>query len=332
MIRVNYNKKNNYPHEKKIILFDRDAFQSLGDKALLMVNKKYNVLCPQVFVTECLSPNRASKQEKEWLIRRLKLITNPIVFTGDTHISPIIDIPYGVEYSSILTAEEIARKCITSTPITMQRVDPDKLISHYMPRISQFKNDVEKLTKRCDNLKGNLTSKQLILHVQNLSKEKHNYIPSNSAVKRAMKRNKHFNVTDKLNYVAEATLTAMKDEPIRDNLDYLSIWLNLIDKDIEKLHSQIQEGKSLTVENYPQLSYPIYIYYLLRFIVHARQFNTDHLDDSYVRDFMYLHYLNFCDRFITNETSTPHIVNSFPYDDIKNTPISTVTELKSELS
>ena len=57
MIHLNYEKKDNYPHHKKIILFDRDAFQSLGDAGLLKVNKKYNVLCPQVFVTECLAPN-----------------------------------------------------------------------------------------------------------------------------------------------------------------------------------------------------------------------------------------------------------------------------------
>ncbi len=41
MIYIKYNKKDNGPHEKKIILFDRDAFQSLGDAALLKINKKY---------------------------------------------------------------------------------------------------------------------------------------------------------------------------------------------------------------------------------------------------------------------------------------------------
>ena len=71
-------------------------------------------------------------------------------------------------------------------------------------------------------------------------------------------------------------------------------------------------------------------YYLFRYIVHGRQLNTMHLDQSYVRDFKYLHYLNFCDMFITNEKSTPNIVNSIPFDDIRETPVITVEELKKD--
>lgn len=91
MIHVEYKKKNNFPHDREIILFDRDAFQSLGDEGLRKVNKIYNVLCPRVFVIECLAPNRASSEEKEQLLRRLELIENPIVLIGDTSVSPIIN-------------------------------------------------------------------------------------------------------------------------------------------------------------------------------------------------------------------------------------------------
>ena len=106
---------------EKLILFDRDAFQSLGDQGLLKVNEKYNVLCPQVFVMECIAPENTDKKsneklekDKRSLRRRLGLIENPIVFTGDTNISPIIDVPRGVEYSGILSSEQIARNCIVS--------------------------------------------------------------------------------------------------------------------------------------------------------------------------------------------------------------------------
>ena len=114
MIHVEYKKQDNFLHDREIILFDRDAFQSLGDKGLLKVNKIYNVLCPPVFVMECLAPNRATEAEKKWLLDRLRLIENPLVFTGDTNISPVIDIPHGVEYSGILSSEQIARNCIVS--------------------------------------------------------------------------------------------------------------------------------------------------------------------------------------------------------------------------
>ena len=117
MIHVEYKKQDNFPHDREIILFDRDAFQSLGDQGLLKVNEKYNILCPQVFVMECIAPENTDKKsneklekDKRSLRRRLGLIENPIVFTGDTNISPIIDVPRGVEYSGILSSEQNCEK------------------------------------------------------------------------------------------------------------------------------------------------------------------------------------------------------------------------------
>ena len=106
---------------------------------------------------------------------------------------------------------------------------------------------------------------------------------------------------------------------------------SLTDRESRRLRDQIQDGKILTIENYPDLAYPIYIYYLVFFMLYARQHDTQHLDQSYVRDFRYFHYLNFCDRFIGDETSTPNIVNSFPYGNIRKTHIMTSNELKDEL-
>ena len=88
MIHVEYEQENNYPHDRELILFDRNAFQPLGDEGLRKVNKKYNILCPCIFVMECLSPNRASEAQKRWILNRLRLIENPIVFLGQ-FIDPI---------------------------------------------------------------------------------------------------------------------------------------------------------------------------------------------------------------------------------------------------
>ena len=314
-------------------MFDRDAFQSIGDQGLLKVNKKYNVLCPQVFVMECLAPNRATEVEKRWLLNRLKLIGNPIVLAGDTYRSPMIDIPHGTHYPSILMSEEIAANCITATPIIMKRVASEKLISHYEPRIDVFKNYIKEQTERCEAIKGTLARKTLIARVQELAEQNHNRIPSKQEVKKGLKRDERTDVKVDPRYVAKETLRAMKEESVIDNVNRLARagWLPLTDKEIRILYSQIQDGKTLTVENYPHLAYPIYIYYLFRYIVHGSQYNTEHLDQSYVRDFRYLHYLNFCDLFITNETSTPHIINSLSYPDIRETPIMTSEALKREL-
>ena len=336
MIHVEYEKENNYPHDRELILFDRNAFQGLPKDVIPEINKKYNILCPQVFVMECIAPGNTDKKDKESfekdkksLREKLELIQNPIALTGATYRSPIIDVPHGTHYRGILMSEEIAANCITSTPITMERVASEKLISHYEPRINAFKDYIKKQTERCEMGKGYLTPKQIISRAQG-----QNLTWSKGGIKKAMRKDERTYVKNIPNYVAKRILIAMEEEPIIDNVDWLSRagWLPLTDKETEILHNQIQGGKTLTVENYPNLSYPIYIYYLFRYIVHGRQFNTQHLDQSYVRDFRYLHYLNFCDMFITDEKSTPHIVDSIPYDDIRKTPVITAEELRRKLN
>ena len=88
MIHVEYQKANNYPHDRELILFDRSAFQSLSEETLCKVNKRYNILCPKIFVIECIAPdNTDNKPEKEFenakelLLEKLELIENPIVIT-----------------------------------------------------------------------------------------------------------------------------------------------------------------------------------------------------------------------------------------------------------
>lgn len=327
MIYVEYEKKDNYPHDKGLIMFDRDAFQSLGDAGLRKVNEKYNILCPQVFVMECLSPNRASEEQKRWLFRRLQLIENPIVLTGDTNTSGLIEIPLDLYYSTFLTSEQIAKNCITKTPIAMEGVTPEKLIAHYESKIDTFKDYVKEQTERCEKGKGYLTLNQIISRAQD-----YNPTWSREKIKAAMKRNEDTHVKESLSFLVMMILKATEEEPISDNINRLSRLLSLIDKEIRILQSQIQDGKTLTVENYPDLAYPLYIFCLFRYITNGRQFNTQHLDQSYVRDFRYLHYLNFCDIFITNETSTPYIVKSIPYNKIRETPVITVEELKRRLN
>ena len=96
-------------------------------------------------------------------------------------------------------------------------------------------------------------------------------------------------------------LKAIEEEPISDNINRLSRLLFLIDKEIEVLWSQIQEGKALTVENYPNLAYPLYIFCL--FVILSMVDNSIRIIWISLMSviFRYLHYLNFCDIFVTNE-------------------------------
>ena len=343
MIHVEYQKENNYPQDREILLFDRDAFQSMSDDGLRKVNKKYNILCPQVFVIECIAPENTDKKSeaefekiKGFLREKLELIENPIVLTGTTNIPDtivIFDNPANdIQLPTFLASEQIAKNCITAVPIKMECVPPKELIAHYhKSKIDNFKGLVETITETCESIKGSLTTNQLISRGQRFFRQ-HNINASKEGLKRALRSNERTYVSQELSYVAKETQREIENELTDESIAGFKNFFSLTAKDTKILINQLQDNKKLTVENYPNLAYPIYVYYLTRFIVYARQHDTQHLDQSYVRDFRYLHYLNFCDIFVTNERSTPYIVNSIPYDDIRETPVITVNELKRRLN
>lgn len=342
MIHVEYNKKNNYPHNRELILFDRCAFQNVHRNVLAGINKKYNILCPQVFVMECIAPDNTDKKDvesfekdKKSLREKLELIENPIVLTGKTYRPPMIDVPNGTHCPSILMSEEVAANCITSTLITMERIAPESLISYYEPRIEGFKSLIKSITERCDTAKGMLTPNKMVSYVQQILQpmfEMLDMTVSTQDIKAGLKRDKQTYVKQTPNYAAEKTIQEMENESIDRSIVMLEAVLNLTNVPANRLRRELADQKRLTMENYPHLAYPIYIYYLFNYMIYARQINAEHLDKSYLKDFRYLHYLNFCDMFIVGETSTPHIVNSIPYDNIRKMPVITIQELKNRLT
>ena len=339
MIHVKYEKKDNYPHDRETLLFDRSGFQHTHRDVLREINKKYNILCPQVFVMECLAPQNTDKKsdeelekDKKSLREKLELIENPIVLTGSTNISPVIAIPRGVEYSGILTSEQIARNCILSISIAMERVIPEKLISYYEPKINVLKKEMKAYTEACEKYSGTLTPRRLDSEVQRYFEETHGVTLSREEIRNIRREHERTLITQELEYASREALREMEGKSIEDNIESFTIFFYLTGRDIEELRSQIQDGRRLTTKNYPDLAYPIYVYYLVFFMLCARQHNTQHLDQSYARDFRYLHYLNFCDEFITNESSTRHIVDSLPYSDIRQKPVTTSEELKNRLN
>ena len=343
MIHVKYGKEKNYPHNRELILFDRNAFQKIHRDVLLEVNKKYNILCPQVFVMECIAPNNTDKKseeelerDKKSLLEKLELIENPIVLAGKTNIARNIIVRsnpfYDPSFDTILTSEEIVKSCIMSTPMTMKCVTPEELLSHYRSRIRDFKEEVKNLTEACEGHRGTLTTNRLISEHQRQHRRITNSTLTKQEAKKAIRSNERTYVTTELDYAAKEAQQEMEGKSIDENIGPFGAFCFLTPREKRELCYQIQDGRTLTVDNYPDLAYPIYIYYLALFTVCSVQHDTKHLDKSYVRDIRYLHYLNFCDIFVADEPSTPHIVESIPYRNIKTTPVITSKELKKRLN
>lgn len=63
MIKVDYEVDQSVPPDKELIMFDRNAFQSLHKDVISEISKRYNVLCPIHFVIECISPNNSDNKD-----------------------------------------------------------------------------------------------------------------------------------------------------------------------------------------------------------------------------------------------------------------------------
>ncbi len=216
MIQVECEKRNNYPHNRELLLFDRCAFQAISNEELLKVNEKYNVLCPRIFVMECLVPNREPEQRKI-LCERLRLIENPIVIKGNTNISfnlKILPNPfYDTQFHTILTSRVIARNCIVSNSITMERVTPEELLSHYEAQISDFKREIRMKTSALESNKAKLTINKLA-EAHRFRQGPDNEIPSKKELKRLLEEDGLSYVTQELEYVAKEALQEIEKKPV----------------------------------------------------------------------------------------------------------------------
>lgn len=337
---VKYEKRDNYPHDREILLFDRNAFQSLSKEEILKVNEKYNILCPPIFVIECIAPNNTDnkpegefERDKKSLLEKLELIENPIVLVGSTNVTYRIVIPPNVEfeYTEILEAWRIAKNCIINSPVTMKRVCPKVLVSRCEPRVIFSKYERRRVTEIADDPDLSLTPNRYRSHVQRRHERLYGEIRSMSEIKRDLRSHPSTHLTQELSNVSQHALMEIEAESKHEIVEGFRVHFGLNDKETKKLHDQIRGNKNLTVENYPHLSYPIYIYYLIRYMLYGRQQKAKHLDSSFYPDFQYFKYLNFCDKFIANEKSTPYIVRALPYSDIRQTPVIKVEELKEKL-
>ena len=113
MIHVKYEKEKNYPHNRELILFDRNAFQKIHRDVLLEVNKRYNILCPQVFVMECIAPNNTDKKIRRRTGRYLHYLNFCDIFVADEPSTPHIveSIPYSnIKTTPVITSEELKER------------------------------------------------------------------------------------------------------------------------------------------------------------------------------------------------------------------------------
>ena len=338
MIRVEIKSEANYPRDKGLILFDRNAFQGLSKDVIHEINKKYNILCPRIFVIECISPENTDRKpenqferDKRLLLEKVELIENPIVLTGSTNVTDRIYIPPNTEYADILDSWRIARNCIINSPVIMKRIPSQTLVSNCRAKVAMWKREMREATKTIDWGRGSLSPNRYRSHIQRRDEHLHGVTRSMSEIRTELRSDPSTHITQELSNAAGHALREIKEESKQEIIEKFKVHFGLNDEDTALLHDQIRDNRELTMENYPDLSYPIYVHYLIHYMLCGRQQNADHLDSSFYSDFQYLRYLNFCEKFIADETSTPYIVKAIPYSSIRNMCIMTSEKLKESL-
>ena len=214
----------------------------------------------------------------------------------------------------------------------MKRISPQVLESNYRPKVAMWKYEMHEATRAIEWGRGSLSPNQYRSHIQRRYEHLHGVTRPMSEIRRELRSNPSTHITQELSNAAGHALRRINEQSNEKIIEDFKVDFGLNDGGTRRLHNQIRDNVELTIENYPCLSYPIYVYYLIRYMLCGRQQNAAHLDISFYSDFQYLRYLNFCDRFIANETSTPDIVRAIPYSGIRNICIMTSEELKESLS
>ena len=104
-----------------LILLDRSSFESLSAIEIEKVDQKYSVVCPWIFLAECLNPKKSDKLKIRKKIERLKYVMSP---------GELLHFKQQIRPLSLLT---IIKKSLMEKelPFSFIEVETHKLINHY---------------------------------------------------------------------------------------------------------------------------------------------------------------------------------------------------------
>ena len=296
----------NIPKNKKIILIDRSYFQEIEMSDLAGINKQYAILCPDVFIAECVAPRDASNIEKKALLKKLSAIEDFTIFAGS----------YNNEQTHVVLKEhcEIIKHCLISTaniPIVIQPYEPkEEIIADYQRNASYFHKIADGKTQLLDQYEGRFAPNKVRTMLRNLLN-----LENNSEAKKILRelQEKHktpfIGTSKEIDHISKITKEAINNMPDMERIEGFSRIGNLSNSEELMLKRRLELYNSPTPAF---LAYPSYSHYLEFLLIVARTLDTDHLDLSYMRDWRYLHYLPFCDLFLSGERSFEYVIKSLP--------------------
>ena len=274
--------------DKKKILFDRSAFERLACSDIERVKTRFNILCPDVFLAECINPSKSAR--KKIIEEKILRFDSLLVFLSEN--SNEILSHYGImEIINSGQFEDINLKCLQyKHPEVVLKSLSLKWLRDFMKRNS---ND---LNQRGYDfyVDGSNEGRSLKETIDFLSDNNDNV--DKKKLKNDLKEIKMLGTSQEPDDIAKGV----------DIMILFSIFKEEI-KTYEDLKKNIKTEVPYHTFN-KRTKYLSFYDWMIYYMIMGQAVNMKGLDRSYFNDLMYCYYIPFCDLFVTDEKTFPLVL------------------------
>ena len=278
-----------YPFsDKKIILFDRSAFEKLSYSYIEKVKTRFNILCPDVFLAECINPSNSAR--KQSLKEKLLCFDYLLIFLHEN--SNDILSHYGIlEIINSGKFGDINLKCL-------QYRHPEVVLKSLSLK---WLRDFIKRNSHDINQRG------YDFYVDG-SNEGRSF---NEVIDILSDNNDNVDKKKLKNDMKEIAMLGTSQEPddIAKGVDMMI--LSRIFKENIKTHEDLIKMTKIKVpyDSFDKRKkYMLFYDWMIYYMTMGQAVNMKGLDKSYYNDFMYCYYIPFCDMFVTDEKTFPLVL------------------------
>lgn len=271
--------------DKKIILFDRSAFERLSYSDIEKVEARFNILCPDVFLSECFNPSDNSR--KKALEEKILSFNRICIFVHSGG-------------SELLTHNGIYENLLS-------RQFQDINLEYIKPQIVLESLSLKWLREFMQKNSVDLNQRGYSIYIDGSDEGK----SLKEAIDLLCENNDNMDKKELKNNLKEIAMLGTSQEPddVARGVDNLIIFNHSREK-IET-YNQLKEITKIELP-YNSLDernkYLSFYNWMILYMIMGKAVNMKGLDKSYFNDLMYCYYIPFCALFVTDEKTFPSVL------------------------
>ena len=271
--------------DKKIILFDRSAFERLSYSDIEKVKTRFNILCPDVFLSECINPSDSCRKKA---LEEKILSFDFILFFLHSGSNELLT-HYGI-WENIISGRF-----------------QDMNLEYIKPQIVLESLNLKWLRETMERNSNDINQRSYNIYVDDSDEGK----SFKEFIDLLADNNDNVDKKELKNNFKKIAMLGTSQEPndIARSVDNLILLHKFGERiktyeDLEEITKIEVQYNSLNSRNKYLLFYDWMIYYMIM----GESVNMKGLDKSYFNDFMYCYYIPFCDLFVTDEKTFPSVL------------------------